>query len=77
MSHRNAFATAATLVCMAAAVRPASAQTVNVWLTTDDRTMLLAPQNLVAFADGSSASLPTVSVFASKRIRQWKASAPR
>ncbi len=51
---------------LAAGVGPVSAQTVNVWLTTSDRTMLLQPQNPVAFAAGSSATLPTVSVSAAQ-----------
>ena len=58
-----AYSISATLVCLlAAVVAPVSAQTVNVWLTTSDRTMLLQPQNPVAFAAGSSATLPTVSI---------------
>ena len=64
---RNAFSIAAPLVCMlAGVVAPASAQTVNVWLTTSDRTMLLQPQNPVAFTGGSSATLPTVSINAAR-----------
>src|ERR1035441_9384868 len=62
-----AFSISATLVCMlAAVVAPVTAQTVNVWLTTSDRTMLLQPQNPVAFAAGSSATLPTVSINAAR-----------
>src|ERR1035438_9844160 len=64
---RNAFSISATLVSMLmAVVAPATAQTVNVWLTTSDRTMLLQPQNPVAFAAGSSATLPTVSIDAAQ-----------
>ena len=61
------FSRPATLVCLlAAAFAPVSAQTVNVWLTTSDGTMLLQPQNPVAFAAGSSATLPTVSINAAQ-----------
>ena len=56
MPGRNAFSVAAALVwLLAAVVSPVRAQTVNVWLTTDDRTMLLPPQRPVAFAAGSAA----------------------
>src|ERR1039457_4844428 len=62
-ARTNAFSIAATLVCLlGAVVAPVSAQAVNVWLTTGDRTMLLQPQNPVAFAAGSSATLPTVAI---------------
>jgi glucosylceramidase len=67
MSGSNAFSIAATLVCMLApAGAPLHAQTVNVWLTTSDRTMLLQPQSPLAFAPGSSATLPTVSINAAQ-----------
>src|ERR1700736_247695 len=39
-----------------------SAQTVSVWLTTDDRKALLQPQPGAIFAGGTSASLPTLVV---------------
>ena len=66
-SRTSALSIAATLVSLlAAVVVPLSAQTVNVWLTTSDRTMLLQPQNSVAFAAGSSATLLTVSINAAQ-----------
>ena len=67
MSRSNALSIAATLICiMAHGIGPLHSQTVNVWLTTSDRTMLLQPQNPVAFAAGSSATLPTVSINAAQ-----------
>ena len=36
------------------------AQTVSVWLTTDDRKALLRPQPNTFFARGASGSLPTL-----------------
>jgi glucosylceramidase len=66
-SRTNALSIAAILVCLlVAVVAPVRAQTVNVWLTTSDRTMLLQPQNPVTFAAGSSAALPTVSINAAQ-----------
>src|ERR1700731_2292323 len=38
------------------------AQTVSVWLTTDDRKALLQPQPDVFFARGTSVSLPTLAI---------------
>ncbi len=37
-----------------------NAQTVNVWLTTDDQKTLLQPQSAVSFSTAGSAALPTV-----------------
>jgi len=39
---------------------PASAQVVNVWLTTNDQTTLMAPQAAVSFAPGTSSQLPSI-----------------
>ncbi len=45
---------------LVAAVCVSNAQTVSLWLTTDDRTSLLQPQASVPFSAGGSASVPTV-----------------
>jgi glucosylceramidase len=42
------------------------AQAVSVWLTTNDRKILLQPQPLVSFSNGGSATIPTVFVDESK-----------
>ncbi len=43
------------------------AQTVNVWLTTDDQKTLLQPQAAISFASGTSLSVPTVFMNESER----------
>ncbi|HEY9139851.1 MAG TPA: carbohydrate-binding protein [Bryobacteraceae bacterium] len=50
----------AALCLWAASVTLASAQVVNVWLTTDDRTTLMAPQPPVSFTPGVSSQLPSI-----------------
>lgn len=46
-------ASASVILALAAAARWAGAQTVGVWLTTDDQTQLMQPQAAVAFAPAS------------------------
>jgi glucosylceramidase len=50
----------AVLGLWAASGALASAQVVNVWLTTDDRQTLMAPQPPVSFAPGTSSQLPSI-----------------
>jgi glucosylceramidase len=44
----------------AAMAAPASAQVVNVWLTTDDKQNLMAAQAAVSFTPGASSQLPAI-----------------
>jgi glucosylceramidase len=46
-----------------------NAQTVSVWLTTDDQKTLLQPQAAISFSSGASASIPTVFVDEGKRYQ--------
>ena len=50
----------AVLGLWAASGAMANAQVVNVWLTTDDRQRLMAPQPPVDFAPGASSQLPSI-----------------
>ena len=50
----------AVLGLWAASGALANAQVVNVWLTTDDRQRLMAPQPPVDFAPGASSQLPSI-----------------
>jgi glucosylceramidase len=45
------------------------AQTVNVWLTTDDQKTLLQPQAAVSFSNGSSTTVPTIFLDELKRYQ--------
>jgi len=45
------------------------AQTVSVWLTSDDQKTLLQPQPAVSFASGGSASIPTVFINDAERFQ--------
>jgi hypothetical protein len=45
------------LVCTAA---PVEAQTVNVWLTTDDQKTLMQPQSAASFTEGVPTNIPTI-----------------
>jgi len=54
------FSTLAALWLCFASGAPASAQVVNVWLTTDDQQTLMAPQATVSFAPALSAQLPSI-----------------
>jgi glucosylceramidase len=49
-----------TLLSCLAGARPAGAQTVSVWLTTDDQTKKLQAQAAVSFSPGSGGSNPVV-----------------
>jgi glucosylceramidase len=46
-----------------------NAQTVSVWLTTDDQKSLLQPQSALSFSQGGSAAIPTVFIDELKRYQ--------
>lgn len=50
------------LLVTAACSNPSSAQTVNVWMTTDNQRTKLKQQSSISFASGSNATTPTVFV---------------
>ncbi len=56
-------------LCLVCAAAPLAAQTVNVWLTTDDQKTLLQPQAGVSFAPGYSATAPTIMVDERRRYQ--------
>jgi glucosylceramidase len=60
MLCRRMSLTLAALCFWAVSGAPASAQVVNVWLTTNDQTTLMAPQAAVSFAPGTSSQLPSI-----------------
>jgi glucosylceramidase len=60
MLSGKSFSTLAALCLWAASGALASAQTVSVWLTTDDQKTLMAPQPPVEFAPGTSIQLPSI-----------------
>ena len=49
-----------TFLCLLAGARLASAQTVSVWLTTDNLSSKLSPQTPVAFTNGIPLSNPVI-----------------
>src|SRR5450755_4409315 len=52
-----------------ASISLASAQTVNIWLTTDDQKTLLQPQTAISFSTGSNVSIPTIFVDEGQRYQ--------
>lgn len=57
------------LLCLVCAAAGLEAQTVNVWLTTDDQRTLLQPQAAVSFAPGFSEALPTILIDERRRYQ--------
>ncbi len=60
MLSRRVSPVLAALCVWAAGGAAASAQVVNVWLTTDDQQTLMAPQQPVSFTPGTSGNLPSI-----------------
>jgi glucosylceramidase len=57
------------LPLLLASVCVLNAQTVNVWLTTDDQKTLLKPQVAISFSSGGSATIPTVFIDETRRYQ--------
>jgi glucosylceramidase len=57
------------LLCLVCAAVHAEAQTVNVWLTTDDQKTLLQPQGTASFAEGVSSAVPTILIDERRRYQ--------
>lgn len=60
----------ARAILLLASIGVLSAQSVDVWLTTDDRNSLLQPQPAATFTNGASQSIPTVFIDSANRYQR-------